>query len=172
MAPVYSCLRCGYATDHLGDYNKHINKYSKSNSKKVEQCLLCAKQCKVGGSTLRKHACLADMLLESFEQQYVMLNAVCEELSPVPDNDFEQMGLASDQPEDLALAAFQLLFLSPKHPDYQNIPPCQHNSGKLSVVLPIKRGATHVVNTQKCGWHYQRLMCLMVTLIDIQYLVC
>ena len=32
--------------------------------------------------------------------------------------------------------------------------------------------ATHVVNTQKCGWHYQRLMCLMVTLIDIQYLVC
>ena len=144
MAPAYSCLRCGYATDHLGDYNKHINKYSKCNSKKVEQCLLCAKQCKVGGSTLRKHACLADMLLESFEQQHVLLNAVCEELSPVPDNDFEQMGLASDQPEDLALAAFQLLFLNPKHPDYQNIAPCQHNNGKLSLVLPIKRGGdTH-----------------------------
>ena len=149
MAPAYSCLRCGYATDHLGNYNKHINKYSKCSSKKNEQCLLCAEQCKVGGSTLRKHACLADMLLESFDEQHVLLDAVCEELSPMPDNEFEQLGLASDQPEDVALAAFQLLYLNPKHPQYQNIAPCQYNSGKLSIVLPIKRD-------QKAGNTYRQ----------------
>ena len=33
-------------------------------------------------------------------------------------NDFEQLGLASDRPEDVALAAFQLLYLNPKHPHY------------------------------------------------------
>ncbi len=136
---AYSCLGCGYATDHLGNYNKHINKYSKCNSKEIEQCLLCAKQCKVGGSTLRKHACLADMSLESFEMQYCLFDAVCEELSSMPDNDFQQLGLASDQPEDVALAAFELLYLNPKHPQYQNIAPCQYNSGKLSIVLPVKR---------------------------------
>ena len=39
----------------------------------------------------------------------------------------------------MALAAFGLLFLNPKHPQYQNIAPCQYNSGKLSIDLPIKR---------------------------------
>ena len=101
--------------------------------------MLCAKQCKVGGSTLRKHACLADMSLESFEMQYCLFYAVCEELSSMLDNDFQQLGLASDQPEDMALAAFELLYLNPKHPQYQNIAPCQYNSGKLSIVLPVKR---------------------------------
>jgi len=39
----------------------------------------------------------------------------------------------------VALAAFELLYLNPKHPQYQNIAPCQYNSSKLSIVLPIKR---------------------------------
>ena len=55
------------------------------------------------------------------------------------DNKFEQLGLASHQPEDVALASLGLLFLNPKHPQYQNIAPCQYNSGKLSIVLPTKR---------------------------------
>ena len=82
MAPAYSCLRCGYATDSVGNYNKHINKlfYSKCKPKEVEECLLCAKQCKVGGSTLRKHVCLANKTLEHFEMQYVLFDAVCLEL--------------------------------------------------------------------------------------------
>ncbi len=139
MAPAYSCLGCGYATDHYGNYKKHINKHSNCEPKEVEECLLCGKQCKVGGSTLRKRACLADMSLESFEMQNILCDAVCEELSSMPDNDFQQLGLASDQPEDVALAAFELLYLNPKHPQYQNIAPCQYNSGKLSIVLPVKR---------------------------------
>ncbi len=139
MAPAYSCLRCGYATDHVGNYNKHINKYSKCEPKEVEECLLCGKQCKVGGSSLRKHTCLADMSLESFELQHTLFDAVCLELSSIPDSNFQQLGLASHQPEDVALAAFELLYLNPKHPQYQNIAPCQYNSGKLSIVLPIKR---------------------------------
>jgi len=115
------------------------DKYSKCKPKEFEECLLCAKQCKVGGSTLRKHACLADMSLESFEMQHIFCDAVCEELSPMPDNDFQQLGLASHQPEDVALAAFELLYLNPKHPQYQNVAPCQYNSGKLSIVLPTKQ---------------------------------
>ncbi len=139
MAPAYSCPKCGYATDHVGNYNKHINKYSKCEPKEVEECLLCAKQCKVGGSTLRKHACRADILLEAFEDHHTLFDTVCLELKSMPDNDLQQLGLASHQPEDLALAAFELLYLSPKHPQYQNIAPCQYNSSKLSIVLPIKR---------------------------------
>ena len=139
MTPAYSCLRCEYATDHLGNYIKHLNKYSKCKPKEIEQCLLCAKQCKLGASTLRKHTCLADMTLESFDMQHVVLDVVCEELSSMPDSDFQQLGLASHQPEDVALAAFGLLFLNPKHPQYQNIAACQYNSGKLSIALPIKR---------------------------------
>ena len=106
-----------------------------------EDCLLCAKQCKVGGSTLRKHACLADMSLESFQEQQVLLDAVCEfkELGSMPDSDFQQLGLASLQSADVALAAFGLLFFNTKHPQYQNIAPCQYNSGKLSIVLPTKQ---------------------------------
>ena len=114
MAPAYSCLRCGYATDSVGNYNKHINKYSKCKPKEIEERLLCAKQCKVGGSTLRKHVCLADKSLEHFEMQYVLFDAVCLELKSMPDNDFQQLGLASHQPEDVALAAFELLY--PKAP--------------------------------------------------------
>ena len=57
----------------------------------------------------------------------------------MPDNDFQQLGLVSHQPEDVTLAAFELLYLNPKHPQYQNIAPCQYNSSKLSIVLPIKR---------------------------------
>jgi len=139
MAPAYSCLRCGYATDSVGNYNKHINKYSKCKPKEVEECLLCAKQCKVGRSTLRKHVCLADKSLEHFEMQYVLFDAVCLELKSMPDNDFQQLGLASHRPEDVALAAFELLYLNPKHPQYQNTAPCQYNISKLSIVLPIKR---------------------------------
>ncbi|DBA94011.1 TPA: hypothetical protein ACH3X1_001663 [Trebouxia sp. C0004] len=48
----------------------------------------------------------------------------------------------------MALAAFGLLFLNPKHPQYQNIAPCQYNSSKLAIVLPIKRGGnTHGQHT-------------------------
>jgi len=139
MAPAYSCPKCGYATDHVGNYNKHINKYSKCEPMEVEECLLCGKQCKVRGSTLRKHTCRADMSLESFEMQHNLFDAVCPEMKSMPDNDFQQLGLASHQPEDVALAAFELLYLNPKHPQYQNIAPCQYNSSKLSIVLPIKR---------------------------------
>ncbi len=39
----------------------------------------------------------------------------------------------------MALAAFELLYLDPKHPQYQNTAPCQYNISKLSFVLPIKR---------------------------------
>jgi len=139
MAPAYSCPKCGYSTDYVGNYNKHINKYSKCKLKEIEECLLCGKECKVGGSTLRKHTCLADMSLEGFEMQHSLFDAVCLELKSMPDNDFQQLGLASHQPEDVGLAAFELLYLNPKHPQYQNIAPCQYNSSKLSVVLPIKR---------------------------------
>ena len=68
-----------------------------------------------------------------------MLDVLYEELSLMPDRDFQQLGLASHQPEDVALAAFGLLFLNPEHPQYQNNAPCQYNSGKLSIMLPIKR---------------------------------
>jgi len=139
MAPAYSCPKCGYSTDYVANYNKHIIKYSKCKPKEIEECLLCGKECKVGGSTLRKHTCLADMSLEGFEMQHSLLDAVCLELKSMPDNDFQQLGLASHQPEDVALAAFELLYLNPKHPQYQNIAPCQYNSSKLSIVLPIKR---------------------------------
>jgi len=139
MAPAYSCPRCGYTTDHVGNYNKHINKYSKCEPKEVEECSLNGKQCKVRGSTLRKHVCLADILLEAFEDQYTLFDTVCLELKSMPHNDFQQLGLASHRPEDVALAAFELLYLNPKHPQYQNIAPCQYNSSKLSIVLPIKR---------------------------------
>ncbi|DBA77043.1 TPA: hypothetical protein ACH3X1_009631 [Trebouxia sp. C0004] len=57
----------------------------------------------------------------------------------MPYNDFQQLRLASDQPEDVALAAFQLLYLNLKHPKYQSIAPCQYNSGKLATVLATKR---------------------------------
>ncbi len=135
--------------------------------------LLCAKQCKLGASTLRKHTCLADMTLESFDMQHVVLDVVCEELSSMPDSDFQQLGLASHQPEDVALAAFGLLFLNPKHPQHQNIAPCQYNSSQICYQSSeIKRLATHMVSTQKCGWQYRRLMCLMVTWMGFQYLVC
>ena len=78
-------------------------------------------------------------MLESFDMQHNVLDVLCEELSLMPDSDFQQLGLASHQPEDMALAEFGLLFLNPKHPQYQNIAPCQYNSGKLSIMLPIKR---------------------------------
>ena len=106
MAPAYSCLRCGYATDIVGNYNKHINKSSKCKPKEIEECLLCAKQCKVGGSTLRKHVCLADKSLDGFEMQHSLFSAVCLELKSMPDNDFQQLGPACHQPEDMALAAW------------------------------------------------------------------
>ncbi len=124
MAPAYSCPKCGYSTDYVANYNKHIIKYSKCKPKEIEECLLCGKECKVGGSTLRKHTCLADMSLEGFEMQHSLLDAVCLELKSMPDNDFQQLGLASHQPEDVALAAFELLYLNPKHPQYQDIAPC------------------------------------------------
>jgi hypothetical protein len=136
---AYSCPKCGYSTDYIGNYNKHINKYSRCKPKETEECLLCGKQCKVGGSNLRKHVCLADMLLEAFEMQYLLFDDVCEELKSMPYNDFQQLGLASHRPEDVALAAFELLYLNPKHLQYQNIAPCQYNSSKLSFVYPIKR---------------------------------
>ncbi len=60
-------------------------------------------------------------------------------LSRAEINDFQQLGLASHRPEDVALAAFELLYLNPKHPQYQNTAPCQYNISKLSIVLPIKR---------------------------------
>ena len=139
MAPAYSCPDCGYSTDYVGNYNKHINKFSKCKPKEIEECLLCGKECKVGGSTLRKHTCLADMSLEGFEMQHTLFDAVCLELKSMPYNDFQQLGLASDRPEDVALAAFELLYLNRKHLQYQNIAPCQYNGSKLSIVLPIKR---------------------------------
>ncbi len=64
------------------------------------------------------------MSLEGFEMQHSLLDAVCLELKSMPDNDFQQLGLASHQPEDVALAAFELLYLNPKHPQYQDIAPC------------------------------------------------
>ncbi len=118
MAPAYSCPKCGYSTDYVWKYNKHINKYSKCKPKEIEECLLCGKGCKVGGSTLRKHVCLADKSLEHFEMQHNLFDAVCLELKSMPDNDFQQLGLGSHQPEDMALAAFVLLYLNPKHPQY------------------------------------------------------
>ena len=57
----------------------------------------------------------------------------------MPYNDFQQLGLESHQPEDVALATFGLLYLNPKHLQYQNIARCQYNSGKLSIVLPTKQ---------------------------------
>jgi len=88
---------------------------------------------------LRKHVCLADKSLEHFEMQHNLFDAVCLELKSMPDNDFQQLGLGSHQPEDMALAAFELLYLNPKHPQYHSIAPCQYNGSKLSIVLPIKR---------------------------------
>ncbi len=134
QSPYAHPRRYRYATDSVGNYNKHINKYSKCKPKEVEECLLCAKRCKVGRSTLRKHVCLADKSLQHFEMQYVLFDAVCLELKSMPDNDFQQLGLASQRPEDVALAAFELLYLNPKHPQYQNTAPCQYNISKLSIV--------------------------------------
>ena len=88
---------------------------------------------------MRKHVCLADESLEGFDTQYVLFDEVCLELKSMPYNDFQQLGLASDRPEDVALAAFELLYLNPQHLQYQNTAPCQYNSSKLSIVLPIKR---------------------------------
>ncbi len=139
MAPAYSCPKFGYSTDYVGNYIKHINKYSNCKFKEIEECLLCGKGCKVGGSTLRKHTCVADMSLKSFEMQHSLFDAVCLELKSMPYNDFQQLGLASHRPEDVALAAFELLYLNPKHLLYQNIAPCQYNSSNLSIILPIKR---------------------------------
>jgi len=79
------------------------------------------------------------MSLESFEMQHNLFDAVCLELKSMPYNDFQQLGLASHRPEDVVLAAFELLYLNPKHPQYQNIAPCQYNSSKLSIVYPIKQ---------------------------------
>ena len=50
--------------------------------------------------------------------QHNLFDAVCLELKSMPDNDFQQLGLGSHQPEDMALAAFVLLYLNPKHPQY------------------------------------------------------
>ena len=65
------------------------------------------------------------MWLEGFEMQHILFDAVCLELQSMPHNDFQQLGLASHRPEDVALAALELLYLNPKHLQYQNIAPCQ-----------------------------------------------
>lgn len=133
MAQVYSCPICGYHTNFIGNYNKHVRKPIKCKPKQMEECLLCGKQCKVGGSNLRKHQCLADESLECFEVQCVFVESAIEELK-LPTCNFKQLGFAKQQPEDVALAAFRFLYLNPSHSQYQTVAVCQYDSNKLSVV--------------------------------------
>ena len=53
----------------------------------------------------------------------------------MPYDDLQQLRVASHQPEDVALAAFKLLYLSPKHPQHQSLAPCQYISSKVSTVM-------------------------------------
>ncbi len=164
MAPAYSCPKCGYTTDHVGNY-KHINKYSKCEPKEVEECSLNGKQCKVRGSTLRKHVCLADILLEAFEDQYTLFDTVCLELKSMPHNDFQQLGLASHQSEDVALAALSC-FTSTQ--STRSIKILHHaNTTAASSQLSYqssesKKAATRKASGQICGTRFQRLRCSMV----------
>jgi len=118
MAPAYSCPKCGHSTDSVGNYNKHINNAS-ANPRRLRDACCVGNNAKLADQTWGKHVCLADVLLEAFEMQHTLFDAVCLELKSMPYNDFQQLGLASQLPKDVALAAFRLLCLNPKHSQHQ-----------------------------------------------------
>ena len=131
----------------------------------AKRSLLCGKGCKVGGSNLRTHTCLAEMWPEVFEMQHILFDAVCLELRSMPYNDFQQLGLASHRPEDVALAALELLYLNPKHLQYRKL----HHANTIAASSQLfiqssesKKATTTKASGQMCGAHFQRLRCLMV----------
>ncbi len=105
MAEAQTCPVCGYCTTSMGNYNKHIQKYKQCKPKQTEKCLLCNKQCKVGGSTLRKHVCQASATFESFEA-HLPVESAREELKKLNVYEFKRLGFASN-PIDAGLAAFK-----------------------------------------------------------------
>ena len=111
MSKSYVYPRCLYSTDCLGNYNKHVNKYIPCKPKQTEKCHLCGKQCKVGGSTLRKHLCVAKDHhgLEIFDEHSMPVQIAIAQLQTLGGCMFKECGF--DGPAtDVAVVAFNLLY--------------------------------------------------------------
>ena len=133
MSKSFVCPRCQYSTDCLGNYNKHVNKYIPCKPKQTEECHLCGKQCKVGGSNLRKHLCVAKEGLEIFDEHSMPVQIAIAQLQALSGRMFKECGFAGPA-TDVAVAAFNLLYRNSRYLQYHNVSLCQFNPNKLSVV--------------------------------------
>ena len=106
MAQQYTCPICLYSTTTLGNFNKH--KYVKCKPKQLEQCTLCFKRYKKGGSGLRKHECLAINSLECFDEHCMPVDFALKHLTSLSNREIKQQGFLSLNPIDVALITFNL----------------------------------------------------------------